>query len=261
MTRRGDGAAMAFGIALPPWPAYAGGNHIPVPRHRQGQSPRSDNRPQGICDLTRRAAPSISLCGAFEPCRNHFDARGQTFDTSRQHGFGRRRVVLRGRRTVAGTVALAAQVLGRLGQFVGDDEAGHQEQASVADLAPGLGELADLAIDILAELSDAVFLALVAGDLIAAPVDRQRNLRHYALRTALRRSIVASSLVATREVVCSSAEYSAFASASAATSRLLSAASPPAGPIACSRRVTASSNRLAACSSLLSVSPLFNTTP
>src|SRR6266478_7384128 len=54
-----DGAATAVGIALPPWPAYAGGNHIPVPRHRQGQSPRSDNRPQGICDLTRRAAPSI----------------------------------------------------------------------------------------------------------------------------------------------------------------------------------------------------------
>src|SRR5260221_1536841 len=228
MPRRVDGAAMAVGIAFPPWPAYAGGNHIPVPRHRQGQSPRSDNRPQGICDLTGRAAPSISLWGAFEPHRNRFDARGQTFDPGGEHRFGRRGVVLRGRRTVAGTVALAAQALGRLGQFVGDDEAGHEEQAGVADLAPGLGELADLAIDILAELADAVFLALVAGDLIAAAVDRQRDLRHYALRTALRRSIVASSLVATREVVDSSAEYSAFASASAAASRLLSAALPPA---------------------------------
>src|SRR6202045_5192344 len=112
MTREVDGAATAVGIALPPWPAYAGGNHIPVPRHRQGQSPRSNNRPWGICDLTRRAAPSISLCGAFEPHGNRFDARGQTFEPGGEHRFGRCGVVLRSRRAVAGTVALAAQALG-----------------------------------------------------------------------------------------------------------------------------------------------------
>jgi hypothetical protein len=123
--------------------------------------------------------------------------------------------------------ALAPQALGCLGQLVGDDKAGHQQEAGIADLSPGLGEFADLAVDILAKLANSILLTLVAGDLIAASIDCQRDLRHYALRTVLRRSIVASSLVATRVVVCSSAEYSALASASAATSRLLSSSLPP----------------------------------
>src|SRR5712692_8646932 len=201
-----DEAATAVGIALPPRPAYAGGNHIPVPRHRQRQSPRSDNRPQGICDLTRRAAPSISLCGAFEASRNRLDARRQTFDAGGQHRFGRRRAVLLDRCAIAAAIALATQALGRLRQLVSDDKPSHEDEAGVADLSPGLGEFADLAVEILAELADAIFLAGIAGDLVAASIDRQGDLRHQCLSTALSRSIVASSRAATRDVVCSSVE-------------------------------------------------------
>src|SRR6266849_2858516 len=95
--------------------------------------------------------------------------------------------------SVAAEIALATQALGRLRQLVSDDKPSHEDEAGVADLSPGLGEFADLAVEILAELADAIFLAGIAGDLVAASIDRQGDLRHQCLSTALSRSIVASS--------------------------------------------------------------------
>src|SRR6185437_11755856 len=44
--------------AYPRGPLSQVGGHVPEPRLRQGQPPRGEYRPRGICDLTRRAAPS-----------------------------------------------------------------------------------------------------------------------------------------------------------------------------------------------------------
>ena len=124
---------------------------------------------------------------------------------------------------------LLARRFGHFRQFVGDDEPGHQDEAGIADLAPFLRELGDLVVDILAELANAILLAVVARDRIGAAIDGEHDLRHYGPSTALRRRIAASRRLATWVVLSSSAARSAFASARAAARRRVRPNDRPTG--------------------------------
>jgi hypothetical protein len=63
----------------------------------------------------------------------------------------------------------------RLGELVGDDERGEQEQLGVADLTDSRYELANLGVDILPKAPSAGLLAVIAGDGESAAVDRHAD--------------------------------------------------------------------------------------
>ena len=65
-----------------------------------------------------------------------------------------------------------------IGQLVGDDEAGHEQQADLADPAHALRKLLRAAVDVGRELGHMLFLPVVAGDRIPPPADGDRNLAH-----------------------------------------------------------------------------------
>ena len=65
-----------------------------------------------------------------------------------------------------------------IGKLVGDHEAGHEQEADLADPAHGLRKLLCTPVDISRELGHMLFLAIVAGDRVPPPPDGDRNLAH-----------------------------------------------------------------------------------
>ena len=65
-----------------------------------------------------------------------------------------------------------------IGKLVGDHEAGHEQEADLADPAHGLRKLLCTPVDIGRELGHVLFLAIVAGDRVPPPPDGDRNLAH-----------------------------------------------------------------------------------
>ena len=66
----------------------------------------------------------------------------------------------------------------RLVKFVGQQQAGHQEQADVADMADLARNLADMAVELFGEQANAVFLAIGAADGVGTAVDLDGHRRH-----------------------------------------------------------------------------------
>src|SRR5260370_29127294 len=66
----------------------------------------------------------------------------------------------------------------RIGQLVGNDESGEQQQPSFADLTEGADEFGDLRVDILSQAPDTRLLSIVAGERERMAVDRDTDLAH-----------------------------------------------------------------------------------
>ena len=64
------------------------------------------------------------------------------------------------------------------GQFVRDQQRGHHQEAIVADLPHAGDEFQDFLVNEFGEPLEMLFLARIAGNLIAAAVDRNTDLRH-----------------------------------------------------------------------------------
>src|SRR4051794_15808114 len=77
-----------------------------------------------------------------------------------------------------GGAARAAERVGRLGELVGDGDAGEEQEARLAELAELLRESGDLVVEIFRKAADALLLPVVARDLVAPSVDGDGDLRH-----------------------------------------------------------------------------------
>src|SRR5579862_2872905 len=115
--------------------------------------------PGVTCGLTHRAAPPALYLGCLDARRNGLDALG---DAAYAGGGPFGRLALSGvHRACAEPFLLQRLVCVR--QFVGDDERREEDQPGLADLPQILGELADLAVDILRQAPDARLLSVGAA--------------------------------------------------------------------------------------------------
>ena len=64
------------------------------------------------------------------------------------------------------------------GKLVRDQQGHHHQQARIAHLAHRGDQFLDPAVDIVAELGEVRFLAVIAGNLVGATVNRDIDLRH-----------------------------------------------------------------------------------
>src|SRR5688572_28183503 len=156
----------------------------------------------------------------------------------------------------------------RIVEAVGHEDAGHDHQALIADLAERAAELVDGAIEAGAELHDMVLLAVLAGHAVDPPVHGEVDLRHlYCLSVSLCSTARIVSTAWPTRFDTSRVRFSSFTTRAWLWSRL--SASParsaasistsedrPAAPSLCDRRswtaisrlCSAASNRLIAAS-------------
>lgn len=128
----------------------------------------------GIVDLTHRAAPRTYL-GGLDLVGNVFQPGGEGFQPSGEPVFQVCNMVLR----------LAAQLIdfgADVGEFVGDKQAGHDQQSGIAHLTNAVGKFLDPAVDQLRQRQKVLLLAVVASHLIDAAVDRDGDFGHSALQ-------------------------------------------------------------------------------
>src|SRR5690242_15926551 len=114
--------------------------------------------------------PVLNL-GSLELCGNRFQPAGELLESVGE--------LLLDDRTWRGAIALQAIELETgLVQFVGDQEAGHQQQPTLARRSGALDQLADAAVEAAGKLAQMLLLPGVAGDLVVAAIDRDLNARH-----------------------------------------------------------------------------------